>query len=499
MCTTDATRAAGAPSVEQTRVRLRRGRTRAVMLVGLLSSVVAAGRAEAGVGVGVAPTYPTLIVVGDTNVPVALSISNTSTPPESGGTLTLSLIRHTPSCGSDTPVPCPAANADPGVFLIKGPAIGLAGTACAGMLFTIGPPDSTGEVVFIPDSPVILAPAGTGPLSTCTINFFVDVLQSPTKDSSAEAGIQTDQLGRVRGVASINMVMGTGTGAGVTTLVQPTPGPTPSITPTSTPTPGPNDCCECPNQPQICAQPDAGHCNLVCPDGTPPAIMPDSVCVQPLPSTPGAGGCATTTPTPTATATSTPYCLDNVPGGIADLIPGFCGPLKPDCLSEICLSAPAPLRPNGLPDNHIVCSNDDPRCDATIGDKACTFIFSICFNLIDRDQRFVCDARGPVTAVHLRLPNEARPKTDMNTENRDAFETALKALGGTISGFRTRSIAFDPPLADTVCTGPIRFKLALRQNPRTLVFSARKFRINYQVFRPAGRFDGDDLFLRCNP
>ena len=119
------------------RVWLRAGAALVVVVGGMI------GRqpAFAGVGVGVAPTYPAVVTVGDTNVPVGLSIVNTSTVPESGGTLTLSLIRHTPSCGTDAPVPCPAASADPGVFLIKGPATGMAGSACANMTFTIGPAD----------------------------------------------------------------------------------------------------------------------------------------------------------------------------------------------------------------------------------------------------------------------------------------------------------------------------------------------------------------------
>ncbi|MGH3054450.1 MAG: hypothetical protein ACRDL7_05675, partial [Gaiellaceae bacterium] len=266
-------------------VAAARTRSRMKIWVALLSaplfllSVLASARpASAGVGVGVAPTYPALIQVGDTNVPVGLSITNTSTTPESGGTLTLSLIRHTPSCGSDTPVPCPVANSDPGVFLIKGPATGMTGTACAGMSFTISTPDATtGEVEFLPNTPVVLAPVGSGAMASCTINFFVDVLKLPTNDGSNAPGLQTDQLGRVRGVASVNMVMGTGTGSGLTTVMQPTPTPTntptatatptfaPSDTPTNTPTntqtptdtatptptitqtptqtPGPNDCC----------------------------------------------------------------------------------------------------------------------------------------------------------------------------------------------------------------------------------------------------------------
>jgi hypothetical protein len=501
-------------------------------LVVVVSGMVGHQPAFAGVGVGIAPTYPAVVTVGATNVPVGLSIVNTSTAPESGGTLTLSLIRHTPSCGTDSPVPCPPESADPGVFLIKGPATGMAGSACANMTFTIGPADpTTGEVEFIPDTPVVLAPVGSGAMSGCTINFFVDVLKVPTIDASASPGIQTNQLGRVRGLASVNMVNGTGTGSGLTTVVEPSPTPTatltntptatvtptpkptdtatptatqtPTITLTPTKTPGPNDCCECSDDAHTCAQPTSGQCGLICPDGTPPAIHPSSVCVGPpptttgTPSTPGRGGCATYTATPTPTATGTPNCLGNGPGGLDDLIPGYCGPLYLDCLSEICLPSPGPVLPNGLPDNHLSCTSDDPTCDAILGDNACTFPFRICFNL-SNETRFQCRARGPITTVMLHVPNENNPRPSFNIQNRDTFEAAMMQLGGTLSSFKQRSIAFIPGLADTVCTEPILWTIPLRQNSRGTLFKT-KVRINWHVYGSTRGFDGDHLYLKCTP
>lgn len=418
----------------------------------LLSGELGPRPASAGVGVGVAPTYPALIQVGDTNVPVGLSITNTSTTPESAGTLELSQIRHTPSCGVDTPVPCPAAYADPGVFRIKGPATGMAGTACAGTTFTIGVPDSmTGEVEFVPSSPVILAPVGTGAGEGCTINFFVDVLKLP-KDVSNTPGVQTYPLGRVRGDASVNGVMGTGTGSGVTTVVAPTP--TATATPTRTPT-------------------------------------------------------RTPTPTPTPTATPTMECVCPM----SDLIPGTsraAGDLPPnsqrmsisqrvDCLSEICPCPPGARLPNGLLDNHLVCSHDNPTCDATMGDNACTFTFRLCFNLKSQENRFLCDRQGPVTEVRLTNPPEGLPRTSVDRENVDAFEAALLNLGAKVGGFNRRSMVFNPPLASTVCTDPIRFTVALRQNARTLTLFRRRFRLNYWVYQSTGLFDGDRIFFECNP
>jgi hypothetical protein len=187
---------------------------------------------RAGVGVGVAPTYPASIAVGDTNVPVSLSIKNTSDGPQAAGTLELSDIKHTPSCGSDT-TPCPPADADKGVFALKGPATGRSGTACAGKTFTIGPADTTtGEVEFIPNGGAVVLQSPGNVNDTCTIDFFVDMLRLPGKDASPLDGIQTAQLARVSGTASVGPVNGTGTGAGLVTGLAETPNmPAPAANP----------------------------------------------------------------------------------------------------------------------------------------------------------------------------------------------------------------------------------------------------------------------------
>jgi hypothetical protein len=159
-----------------------------------------------------------------------------------------------------------------------------------------------------------------------------------------------------------------------------------------------------------------------------------------------------------------------------------------------------PGRPNGLPDNHFACTRDDPTCDAVLGDDACTFTYHICFNLKAVEDRFVCNATGPVTGVFLHIPLEYSPGSLMNTENRDAWEAAiLKLPGASISAIKRRSITFNPPLTDPICTDPIPHKIMLKQNPRTLTFFGRTIRVNWHTFRPSGSFDGDHLFLRCNP
>ena len=60
---------------------------------------------HAGIGLGIAPTYPEAVQVGDTNVPVSLSITNTSTSPQDVGEIELTKIVHHPSC-QDFSAPC---------------------------------------------------------------------------------------------------------------------------------------------------------------------------------------------------------------------------------------------------------------------------------------------------------------------------------------------------------------------------------------------------------
>src|SRR5262249_5514980 len=129
--------------------------------------------ALAGIGLGIAPKYPSSVVVGNTGVPVSLSIQNTSSAPQNTGDVTLSNIKHTPSCGDASASICVGANIDPGVFTVSATGTGGsnaactgsntpfacctgAGTgtcnACSGRTFTITVADvTTGEVLFTPD------------------------------------------------------------------------------------------------------------------------------------------------------------------------------------------------------------------------------------------------------------------------------------------------------------------------------------------------------------
>ena len=73
------------------------------------------------------------------------------------------------------------------MFRIGSPASGAAGTSCAGKAFTVSAPDAIGAVTFTPGSQVFV-PVG----NPCTVNFTINVLKTPTKDSdTATPGVQT--------------------------------------------------------------------------------------------------------------------------------------------------------------------------------------------------------------------------------------------------------------------------------------------------------------------
>jgi hypothetical protein len=204
------------------------------------------------------------------------------------------------------------------------------------------------------------------------------------------------------------------------------------------------------------------------------------------------------TPTITPTGTPTPNCMADLSG----LIPGYCGSIKNDCLHEFCTRPVPPLRPNGLPDNVLVCKDDDPMCDiGPPGDKACTFRLAFCFNQGAIDLRAPCQVSGPVVAARLNRPNQGRPKDAVQLLNRDALEAVLVALGGVVDiGRKFRQVSFNPPLTEPVCTGFFPYKLPLGQS-RSGGFAFKQGRqtVRFRVFPTRGGHDGDVLKLRCNP
>jgi hypothetical protein len=175
----------------------------------LASLVVGVPSAFAGLGLGVTPTFPSSETIGQTGIPVSLQILNASTAPESAGNITIDTIQVVPACGTGASVPatgdCPVANADPGVMPTSATGVGEAGTACAGITFTIAVDDpATGEVTFTPSAPVILTPPAT-PNSVCRIDFTIDVAKAPANFISrpSPTSYLTDVLAHVTATSNV--------------------------------------------------------------------------------------------------------------------------------------------------------------------------------------------------------------------------------------------------------------------------------------------------------
>ncbi len=200
-------------------------------MVGLLAFALPA---LAGIGGSAVPDYTSPITVGQTGVVANLTITNASTNSNSTSTVAVTDISTTPSCGSSSSNPCTGANIDTGVFTVHN-GIGRAGTACAGVAFTAGAPDSSGKVIFTPGSSIVLGPSNPGgPAAQCIIDFTVDVLKLPTIDSSIAPGIQTTQLGFSTFQDQTTLGFGTGSGSSEVTVNKVSPSISTTLSATST-------------------------------------------------------------------------------------------------------------------------------------------------------------------------------------------------------------------------------------------------------------------------
>ena len=135
------------------------------LAIPLLIAFVGSGLAEAGLGAAATPTFPTTVTVGNTGLAASIQLTNINTAPNTSSTV----------CNVGDPLPCPAGElgitlipscgrlgsfsqcdpiggADPGVFQVSATALGAAGTACAGMQFTVTLIDPAfGRLRFAPD------------------------------------------------------------------------------------------------------------------------------------------------------------------------------------------------------------------------------------------------------------------------------------------------------------------------------------------------------------
>jgi hypothetical protein len=182
-----------------------------------------------------------------------------------------------------------------------------------------------------------------------------------------------------------------------------------------------------------------------------------------------------------------------------------------------------------MPKAELVCTDDDPACDAgaSTGDTACTFRVALCLNVSER--RFVDRAAQPlcrptdVASVSFTSPKEAEPRDSLDAEIRDALEAAFAGLGGTVrqqcqrrtvepstpcatdddcgaSGrCRARFILFAPPLDDRDrCTAFANVVVHLRHGARGALSRSRTLRVTTSSSDGAIR-DADVLKLVCRP
>ena len=166
--------------------------------------MTAAVPAMAGVGLGVAPSFPTSLKAGMTNVAASLVITWQNTAPNQNNSDAISNITLTPSCGQFiSSTVCPAGSveaANPITLSSTGTGVGCGATTN----FIITPPGTGGGAyTFTPG--FILPKAGM-----CTISFTFNVVSTPTKDADpALSGIQTAVLA---GAAANDVVIGTAGG-----------------------------------------------------------------------------------------------------------------------------------------------------------------------------------------------------------------------------------------------------------------------------------------------
>ncbi|MEY2516412.1 MAG: hypothetical protein QOJ89_3770, partial [bacterium] len=196
----------------------------------LSAAMLAPNAAGASAGVTIAPSFPSPVTVGATNLPASLLITNDSTAPDNS--LTLCNVGDAGLCtgsegitllascgGQDFTLACNAF--DPGVFSIDTPAVGAAGSACQGTQFTVAVASvPTGKVRFTPTAGQVVLPARG---SSCRIDFTVDVLSLPDIDRrTTTPGLQTVQIAETFGVSDQSLeAFARGQSTGATVMAAP--------------------------------------------------------------------------------------------------------------------------------------------------------------------------------------------------------------------------------------------------------------------------------------
>ena len=178
----------------------------------LVTANSASAQIAQGVGLGITPIYPSLVIVGQTGVAAQLSIINNST---GVGPITLTEITLNPSC-----VDLLCVTPDLGVLQLSPTGLGVAGI-CNAVSFTITP-GLAGAYIFTPAVPIVLTPPSIlDDLDTCLINFSFNVLKVPGLDAAPSAGLQTRAFATTSGnglTILAEPLDGTGTGTTITTV-----------------------------------------------------------------------------------------------------------------------------------------------------------------------------------------------------------------------------------------------------------------------------------------
>ena len=162
-----------------------------LVLVGtvVLAGLAPAAPAGANVSSSTSLTVPLAVSVGDNGRAGSFTTINMNTPPQNADTNTITGIQLAVGCAAAPAPPNPCPSPDLGVSSVVSPATGRAGTACAGLNFSVSAPDASGAVTFTPSGPVVLNPPGSAAgTDRCTVDFTFSVLKAPATDVQPGVG-----------------------------------------------------------------------------------------------------------------------------------------------------------------------------------------------------------------------------------------------------------------------------------------------------------------------
>jgi hypothetical protein len=153
-------------------------------------------------------------------LPSSVTITNTSTAPDSAVEMEFNPLRLVPVCASAPTTPTYAnlcTTSDPyRVLILRGPGVGSAD--CTGIDFSISQPGVGGVIVFGPSANFHLVGG-----QQCIINFTVNVVGTPSVDADPGApGLQIRTIAAIKGFRlppGPPIVLAEGSGAGVRTVL----------------------------------------------------------------------------------------------------------------------------------------------------------------------------------------------------------------------------------------------------------------------------------------